>query len=131
MKKVLQKKMTIFGLFLLFFFGGIHVFAFDTFSTDRDRHVSTPTGKGITDENSNQSSESILEQKTFPESDEPIFERGNDGVLKAPPTFDDGETYPPGGQVNPKLPLTGGIAVLLSACFVYMIIRLLRRKKIV
>ena len=123
--------MTILSLFLLFFFGGIHVFAFDAFSTGQDRHVTTPTGKGITDENSNQSSESILEQKTFPESDEPIFERGNDGVLKAPPTFDDGETYPPGGQVNPRLPLSNDLAILFSAGFIYAIIRLLRNRKIV
>ena len=133
MKRVLlQRKMTISCLFLLFFFGGVHVFAFDTFPSNQETYVPNPGDEEKTEGTSNQSSGSILEKKTFPESDESfVFEKGDDGMLKAPPTFDDGGTYPPGGQVNPILPLNDGFSVLLSAVFIYAIIRLLRSRKIV
>ena len=132
MKRALRRKMMISGLFLLFFFWGTHVFAFDTFLSNQETYVPNFGDEEKTEGISNQSSGSILEKKTFPESDGSfVFEKENDGMLKAPPTFDDGGTYPPGGQVNPILPLNNSFEVLLTAVFIYAIIRLLRSRKIV
>ena len=127
MKKVLRKKVTVFGLFLLLFFTGAHVLAFDVSTSNQETFAPFSVNEEKKEGVSDQSSEGILDRKTFQESDVGlVFEKENDGMLKAPPTFDDGGTYPPGGQVNPILPLNNGALALLAAVFIYAVIRLFR-----
>jgi len=123
----MKMKMTVSCLFLLLFFGSVNVFAFTHTVSEQTLYAQVFTEE-VEQPTELPASDGILDKKSFIETDgAPAFEKDDDNILKGPPTFDDDDLYPPGGQVNPKLPLGGGLIVLLALAGVYTFIR--KRKR--
>ena len=131
----LRKERTALSLFLLLFFCGVNMFAFGSVSQVGSAAAQPLTAGEKTEDpdRSDPSGEGLSDRKSFFESKggSPIFEKEDEDMLNAPPTFDDGEIHPPGGQVNPKLSMGDAFPELLLLVFGYTVIRLFRNKRIV
>ena len=68
-------------------------------------------------------SEKFFDKKSLFESEESVVFEKDDDILNAPPDLGEG-TFPPGGQVNPDLPLEDSHYVLLVLTLLYGITRL-------
>ena len=119
MKKLIRK-IILFSIFLFFFFPTEK-------STAGVLNQNTSSGifadKKKTETESEKSSEKFFDKKSLFESEESVVFEKDDDILNAPPDLGEG-TFPPGGQVNPDLPLEDSHFILLVLTLIYGITRL-------
>ena len=123
-KSVLRKKIILSCLFFILFFCGTGAVVSSSESVRGKITYANLFADEVKEEKESKiTSEKFFDKKSLFESEESdVFEKDDD-ILNAPPDLGEG-TFPPGGQVNPDLPLGDAYPVLFLLVFLYGCYRL-------
>ena len=123
-KSVLRKKIILSCLFFILFFCGTGAVVSSSESVRGKITYANLFADEVKEEKESKiTSEKFFDKKSLFESEESdVFEKDDD-ILNAPPDLGEG-TFPPGGQVNPDLPLEDSHFILLVLTLIYGITRL-------